>query len=100
MCEVGSIVLVPHIFLSSHKHFRKAGLEGSRVSRTYEGLSKGGGCDAVTHLIQVINQRYQIIVYKVPHASLIFFPVKDVAEFIVKPRRGTVEEMEPLQEIG
>ena len=58
MYEVGSIVLVPHIFLSSRKHFRKAGLAGSRASRAYDSLSGERNGDAVTYLVQIVNQRY------------------------------------------
>lgn len=41
MYEVGSITLVPHTFLSSRRHFRKAGPSGSRTSRAYVGLNRG-----------------------------------------------------------
>ena len=37
--EVGSIDLVPHILLSSRRHFRKVGLVGSRVSSAYDNVS-------------------------------------------------------------
>ena len=53
---VGSIVLVPHILLSSRRHFLKAGLAGSRISRTYTGLSKVEEGDAATYLVQVVDQ--------------------------------------------
>jgi len=36
--DVGSIVLVPHMLLSSRRHFRKAGLEGLRRSSAYASL--------------------------------------------------------------
>ena len=43
MCEVVSIALLPHMLLSSRRHFLKAELEGSRISRAYASLSKDGG---------------------------------------------------------
>ena len=39
MYDVGSIPLVPHMLLSSCRHFRKLGPEESRLSRVYAGLS-------------------------------------------------------------
>ena len=39
MYDFGSIALVPHTLLSTRRHFRNAGLGGSRPSRTYSGLS-------------------------------------------------------------
>lgn len=87
MCEVGSISLLPHMLLSSRKHFRKAELEGSRRSRAYADFKwSEGGCDAATYVVQIINHPHQTITLKVPYAPLIFFPIKDVAELIVEPR--------------
>ena len=43
MYEVGSIALLPHMLLISRRHFRKAELEGSRISRAYAGLNRDGG---------------------------------------------------------
>jgi hypothetical protein len=39
MYDVGSIALVPHIFLSSRRHFLEAALEGSRSPEAYAGIS-------------------------------------------------------------
>ena len=39
---VGSIILLPHILLSSRRHFRKQGLAGSRILRVYAVSSRGG----------------------------------------------------------
>ena len=43
MCEVGRIALVPHMLLSSRRHFRKPELVGSRLSRACAVLSGGRG---------------------------------------------------------
>ena len=45
ICDVGSIVLEPHMCLSSRRHFRKAELEGSRVLRA-SGTRLSGGKEA------------------------------------------------------
>ena len=37
--DVGSIALAPHMVLSSYKHFREAGPEGSIPVRTYADFS-------------------------------------------------------------
>ena len=37
--DVGSIALVPHTLLSSRRHFREVGQDGSRRLRAYSGLS-------------------------------------------------------------
>jgi hypothetical protein len=39
MHDVGSIPLVPHMLLSSRRHFREGATEGSKPSRAYAGLS-------------------------------------------------------------
>ena len=39
MCDVGSIVLIPHMLLSSRKHFREAALKWGRLFKAYAGLS-------------------------------------------------------------
>jgi hypothetical protein len=39
MYDVGSILLVPHMLLSSRRHFREGATEGSKPSRAYIGLS-------------------------------------------------------------
>lgn len=43
--EVGCIVLVPHVFLSSCRRFRRTGLVRSRIPRVYAGLSEEQGTD-------------------------------------------------------
>ena len=82
--EDGSIVLAPHTCLSSRKHFRKAGLAGSRLLRVYACLGAAGEGNTTTYLIQVVDQPHQIIALKVPDALLKPFPIKDVAELIVE----------------
>ena len=53
---VGNIILVPHMLLSSSRHFRKPELAGSRALRTYAVLSKGREEGVATYLVQIVNQ--------------------------------------------
>ena len=86
MYEDGSIVLALHTRMSSRRHFRKAGLGGSRLLRAYacSGAAREG--NTATYLVQVVDQPHQIIALKVPCASIELSPIKDVAELIVEPR--------------
>ena len=85
MYEVGSIILVPQMFLSSRKHSWNAKLAGSRILRAYTVLSRdAGNDDAGTHLVQIVNEPHQIIPLKVQHPLPVFPRIEYVAELIVK----------------
>ena len=86
--DAGSNSRVPHMLLSSRRHFRKAVPEGSRLSRACARLSRQWGSlgDVLTHLIEIINEPQRVIVLKVLHALLILLSIKYVAELIAKVR--------------
>jgi len=56
--------------------------------------------DVVMYLVQILNKPRRIIALEVRHAFLILLFVKYVADLIVKPGRGLVEEAESLQGRG
>jgi len=96
--EVGSIVLVPHMLLSSRRHFRKPELAGSRLSRAYAGSSRERGRDiGATHLVEIVNKRHKFIPAKIRHVFLVRFAVEDVVELIVELGRRPIEVVELLQ---
>ena len=83
--DAGSNSRVPHMLLSSRRHFRKPGLEGSRSSSAYDGLSGVGKGDMMAYLVQMFNKPHQIIVLEALHTLRILLTVKYVGEFIMKP---------------
>jgi hypothetical protein len=83
--DVGSIPSVPHMLLSSRRHFRDAPLEGSRPSRAYASISEEQGrAITTTYLVQIINEPYQVVALKVCHPLLILLSVKYITELVVK----------------
>lgn len=82
--DIGSIPAVPHMLLSSRRHFREVALEGSRPSRTYSSWNGEFGRMMWAYLVQVINKPRQIITLKVRHILRILSPMKYVVELIVK----------------
>jgi len=83
--DVGSNPISPHTLLSSRRHFRKPGLEGSRQSRAYAGSSRVGKSDVATYLVQIVDKPHRIIALKALYTSMILLPIKYAAELIVKP---------------
>jgi len=99
--DVGSIILLPHMLLSSLRHFREARLEGSRQSKAYADLRQTvWNGDTATYLIQILNQPPQIIDLEVPHTLHIVLPVEYVAEPVLKIGGRSVEAVESLQDRG
>jgi hypothetical protein len=89
---------VPHKLLSSRTHLRKAELEGSRATETYdETVRKCQGGNAVTHLVQIVNQPGQVVALEVWYMLPIFLPAKEVVELVRKLRRRFVKPVELLQ---
>ena len=104
MYGVGSVPLAPQMLLSSSRHFRKAGQEGSRASRACRSCFRRRVVamedNAVTHPFQIVNEGYQIIALNVRHTLLILLPIKYVAELIWESEYGSVDTMELLQNWG
>jgi len=96
--EVGSIDMVPHMFLSSRRHFRKPELLESRLSRAYARSSREWGRDiGATHLVEIVNKRHEFTPTKIRHRFLVRFAVEHTVELIVELGRRPVEVAELLQ---
>ena len=82
--EVGSLALVPHIVLSSRRHFREAGLEGSRLESLHQLERRVRKGDVAVHLVQVVNEPHQVFAFKVLLTLRVLLLVKYIMELIVK----------------
>jgi len=98
--DAGSIARAPHVFLSPHRHLRKATVEGLRQSRAYGGLSGGkrvGKGDVATCLVQIVDKPNQFMTSKVPHALCIPLFAKYPIKLVVKVGCRGFEVTELLQ---
>lgn len=55
---------------------------------------------AVMYLVKIFNKPHRIVTLEVRHTFLILLPIKYVAKFIMKPRRGDIEAPEFLHGRG